>query len=80
MLLNFDFANNTILLCFSFFFSIIDFLILAAIAKKINSTRELVISIGIPSKEAKAQIEIHTADLVTFTKKICNRELHFFVQ
>ena len=60
MLFNLDFANNTILLCFFFFFLIIDlyFLIPAAIAQIFNPIAELVISIGIPSKEAKAEIEI----------------------
>ena len=44
-----------------FFFSIIDlyFLIPAVIGQISNSVAELVISIGIPSKEAKAEIEIH---------------------
>ena len=31
----------------------------AAIAKKVNLTAELVIPIGIPSKETKAEIKIH---------------------
>ena len=31
----------------------------AAIAKKFNLTAELVIPIGIPSKETKAEIKIH---------------------
>ena len=59
MLFNLDFANNTILLCF--FFLIIDlyWLIAAAIAQMFNPMAELVIPTGIPSKEAKADIEIH---------------------
>ena len=59
MLFNFDFASNTILSCF--FFLIIDlyFLIAAVIAQIFNPIAELVISIGIPLKEAKAEIEIH---------------------
>ena len=44
MLFNLDFANNTIFSC-SFFF----FLIIA----------ELVIPIGIPTKEAKTEMETH---------------------
>ena len=46
---------------FFFFFLIIGlyFLILAAIAQIFNPTAELVIPIRIPSKEAKAGIEIH---------------------
>ena len=44
-----------------FFFLIIGlyFLIPPAIAQIFNSVAELVIPIGIPSKEAKTEIEIH---------------------
>ena len=61
MLFNLDFANNTILSCFFFFFLIIDlqFLIPAGIAQIFNHIAELVIPIGIPIKEVKAEIEIH---------------------
>ena len=62
MLFNFDFANNTILSCFFFFFFlIIDlyFLIPAVITEVFNSVSELVIPIGIPTKEAKAEMETH---------------------
>ena len=61
MLLNLDFANNTILSCFLFFSFIIDayFLIPKAIAQIFNPIEELVIPTGIPRKEAKAEIEIH---------------------
>ena len=61
MLFNLDFANNTILSCFFFFFLIIDlqFLIPADIAQIFNHIAELVIPIGIPIKEVKAEIEIH---------------------
>ena len=54
MLFNLEFANNTILSRFFFIFLIIDlyFLVPAVIA-------DIVISIGIPSKETKAEIEIH---------------------
>ena len=56
MLFNFDFANNTILLCFFFFFLVIDFhfLIAAVIAQIFDPISELVIPIGIPNK-AKAK-------------------------
>ena len=60
MLFNLDFANNTILSCFFFFFFlIIDlyFLIPAVIAQIFNSIAGLVIPIGIPTKEAKAEME-----------------------
>ena len=61
MLFNLAFANNTILSCIFFFLLIIDlyFLIPAAIAQIFNPITELVIPIGIPSKEPKAEIEIH---------------------
>ena len=61
MLFNFDFANNTILSCLFFFFLIIDlyYLIAAVIVQIVYSIVELVIPIGIPTKEAKAEIEIH---------------------
>ena len=53
------FANNTILICF--FFLIIDlcFLIPAGIAQIFIPTAELVIPIGLPTKEAKVAIETH---------------------
>ena len=35
------------------------FVIPAVIAQIFNSTAELIISIGIPTKEAKAEMEIH---------------------
>ena len=61
MLFNLDFANNTILSCFFFFFLILDlkFLIPAVIAQLFNPIAELVIPIRIPIKEAEAEIEIH---------------------
>ena len=61
MVFNLDFANNTILSCFFFLFLVIDlkFLVLAVISKIFNPIAELVVPIGIPSKEAKAEIEIH---------------------
>ena len=59
MLFNLDFANNTILLGFFFFFLIIDlyFLIAAVITQIFNPIAELVIPIGIPTKEAKTEME-----------------------
>ena len=61
MLFNLDFANNTILSYFSFFFLISDlhFLIPAATVQIFNLIAEFVIPIRIPSKEAKTEIEIH---------------------
>ena len=61
MLFNLDFGSNNILSCFFFVFLIIDlqFLIIADIAQIINPIAELVIPVGIPSKEAKAATEIH---------------------
>ena len=62
MVFNLDFANSTISSCFCFcFLIIIDlyFSIPATVAKKIDPIVELVIPIGIPMKEAKAEIEIH---------------------
>ena len=60
MLFNLGFTNNTILLCFFFFFLIIDlyFLIDAVIAQIFNPIAELVIAIGIATKEAKVETEI----------------------
>ena len=62
MMFNLDFANNTILSCSFFFFLIIDlnFLILEVIAQIFNPIAEVVISIGIQTKEAKAELEIHS--------------------
>ena len=61
MLFHLDFGNNTILSYYFFFFLIIDlyFLISAVISQILNPIAELVISIRVPSKEAKAKIEIH---------------------
>ena len=59
MLFNLDFANNTILSYLFFFFLIIDlyFLIPAVIAQIFNPVAEVVIPIGIPTKEVKAEME-----------------------
>ena len=45
------------------------FLIPAAIAKMFNPVAELVTSIGIPSKDAKAEIEIHPVIVEAKTRK-----------
>ena len=59
IIFHFGFPNSTILSCFFLFFVIIDlyFLILAVIAQIFNPISELVIPIGIPMKEAKAETE-----------------------
>ena len=61
MLFNLDFANNTILSCFFFFFFIFDlnFLIPAVITQIFNPIVELAIPIRITTKEAKAEMETH---------------------
>ena len=60
-----------IIYCFFFFFLIIDlhFLVPAVIEKIFNPIAELVIPIGIPSKEAKAEIEIHLVIVVAKIRK-----------
>ena len=60
MLFNLDFSNNTILSCFFLFFLTIDlyFLIPAVIAQTFNLIAELLIPMGVPSKEAKVDTEI----------------------
>ena len=61
MLFNLDFANNTILSCFFFFFLIIDlyFLIPEVIAQIFNQIAELLILLGILTKEQKVEMEAH---------------------
>ena len=61
MLFNLDFANNTFLSCFLFFVLIVDlyFLIPAVIIQIFNPITELAIHVGIPTKEAKAEMETH---------------------
>ena len=73
MLFNLDFANNTVLSCFFFYFLIIDlyFLILAAITQIFNCIAEIVILIGIPIKEAKVEFEIHSV-IVEAKVRICS--------
>ena len=69
MLFNLDVANKAVLICFLFFFLIIDscFSLTSVVAQFFNPIAELVISIGMPSKESKTEIEIH---LVTVEPKI----------
>ena len=71
MSFNLDFANNTTLSCFFSFFLILDlyFLISAATAQIFNTIAELTISIGIPSKEEKTEIEIHKIVLESKIRK-----------
>ena len=71
MLFALDFVNNTILSSFFFFLLIIDlyFLIPAVIDQIFNPITELVIPEGIPSKEAKAEIEIHPVTAKTKIRK-----------
>ena len=61
MLFSLDFGNNTILSCFLLFFLIIDlyFLIPAVITQIFNPIVELAIPTGIPTREAKAEMETH---------------------
>ena len=60
MLCNLDFSNN-ILSWFFFFFLIIylNYLIPAVIAQMFNPVAESIIFIGIPTKEAKAEMETY---------------------
>ena len=62
-LFNLDFANDNILSCF-FFFLIIDlyFLIQAFVTQIFNTIAELAIPIGIPAKEAKAEMKITSSN------------------
>ena len=61
MLFNSDCANNTILSFLFFYFLIIDlYLLISAVNTHIsNPISELVISIRIPSKEEKAEMETY---------------------
>ena len=61
MVFNLVFVKNTILSCFFYFFLIIYlyFLIPAVIGQFFNHITELVIPIRIPSKEEKAETEMH---------------------
>ena len=59
---NLNFTNDKILSCFFFFFLIIDLhlLIPAAITQIFNPISELVIPIGVLTKEAKAKREVRS--------------------
>ena len=60
MLSNLDFADNTSFMLFLFFLIIdLHFLITPIISQIFNPIAELVIPVGIPSKESKAKNEIH---------------------
>ena len=61
MLFNLDFAYNIILSCFFlfFFFICLHSLIPAVITQIFNPIAELVIPVGIPTKEAKVEMETH---------------------
>ena len=69
MLFNLDFASNTILSCFFFFLLFIQlyFLIPAVFTLGFNPIAEIVIPIGIPTKEAYEEMETHPvfADITT---------------
>ena len=71
MLFNLDFANNAILSCVVFFFLVIDlyFLIPAVIAQIFHKIAELVIPTGIPTKEAKIEMETHPVIVVDTISK-----------
>ena len=71
MLFDLAFANNTILSGFFFFFLITElyFLIFAVITKIFNTTAELVMPPGIPTKEAKTEIETHAVTVETKISK-----------
>ena len=73
MLFNLDFANDAILLCFYFFILTIDlyFLVPAVIPQILNPIAELVIPIGITSKETKTAIEIHRVVIVEAKIRKC---------
>ena len=60
MLFNLDFTNYTIVTCCFFFFSIFDlfFLIPVVITQIFNPIAEIVIPIGIPTKEAKIEMKL----------------------
>ena len=72
MQFNLNFANITILLCFCFFFFIVGFYFLtpAVIAQIFNPITELVIPIGIPTREAKAEIGTHLVIVEAKIKKL----------
>ena len=72
MLFNLDFVYNTSFSCFFFFFLIIDlyFLIPAVITQIFNPIVELAIPVGIPTKEAKAEMETHPVIVDQYNSKL----------
>ena len=66
MLFNLDFADNTIVSCF-FFFWIVDlyFLIPAGITQIFYPTTELAVPTGIPTKDVKTELETHPVTVET---------------
>ena len=68
---NLIYPNNTILSCFFFFFMITDlyFLILEVITQIFNSIAELVIPIGIATRDSKAIIETQPVTVKIKTSK-----------
>ena len=66
MLFNLDFANSTILSYFFFFLLVID---LYFLHKFFNPIDELAIPIGIPTLEAKAEMETHSVIVEITTSK-----------
>ena len=76
---NFYFANETILSYFFFFFLILDlhFLIPVILGQIFNPIAELVIPIGIPIKNSKAEMEAHPVTVEIRIRKVqYNLELH----
>ena len=71
MLFNLDFAKKFFLAFFFFFSLIIDlyFLVPAIVAQIFNLIAELVIPIGISTKEAKAEMETHPVTVETKIRK-----------
>ena len=65
MVFNLDFANENVLPSFFLFFLIIDlyFLIPTVIKQIFNAIAELVIPIGIPTKEANAGMKIYLVNV-----------------
>ena len=76
ILLNLNFASNTILscLCFFFLFSGSYILISAVITKIFIFTAELIIPTAIPTKEAKTENETHPVTIKT-DSKVLNSKL-----
>ena len=72
MLFNLDFTHDNILSCFFFFFSIIDLYFLIP-------TAELIIPIGIPTKEAKAEMEMHPVTVEINISKCSINSINFLI-